>query len=64
MCVCECLRMHVHRLFEIDRNMLSLSQHSSLRVAAEQGSVSVDSVLRGQKTPASVNLPVEFRLLR
>jgi len=55
--VCECV-------FEIDTNMLSLSQHSSLRVAAVQRWDSVDLILRGQKTPASVNLPVESRLLR
>lgn len=62
--MCKYLRMHVHKLFELDTNMLSLSQHSLLRVAAAQGSV--DSVLGGQKKrslPASVNLPVEFRLL-
>ncbi len=56
--------MNVHKLIELDTNVLLLSQHSSLRVAAAQGSVGSDWEARKKRSlPASVNLPVEFRLI-
>ncbi len=62
--VCKYLCMHVHKLIELDTNMLLLSQHNSLRVAAAQGSVGSDWEARKKRSlPASVNLPVEFRLI-